>query len=76
MALGYHNMGGVFHATNRRKEAEEAWRKAVELGKELVREYPDQESYRHRLVLSYGHLALWLCESRRLAQSEEAWRKS
>ena len=74
MIVGYHNVACVLDRTNRRKEAEKAFREAVKAGKELVRDHSDR-TYRHQLVLSSGELAYILSESGRPTEAEANWRE-
>jgi hypothetical protein len=51
LAQGYTNLGTVLKETGRLKEAEEAYRSALGLWKQLVAEFPGVPEYRHDLTV-------------------------
>ena len=56
LADSYRNLGWLYQKWQRGKEAEEAYRKAIDLLLALVKQYPREQSYRDHLALNYHNL--------------------
>ena len=56
LAQGYHNLGLLYRNAGGMEQAELAYRKALEIRRELVRNYPSVVEYRFALANSHHNL--------------------
>ena len=71
-ARAYDRMGGLNRVLGRSRDAEDAYRRAVEVGKRLVADFPTRPEYRLQLGMSHTELGTLLQDVDRLPESETA----
>jgi serine/threonine protein kinase len=75
-ARGWHRLAKIRALLGEYAHAEEAYKEAVRLAEELVREPPGVEKYRHGLMAALGEWGV-LCETQgRRAEAEAHWRRA
>jgi len=76
LAQSKSGQGQMFDRMARNVEAEKAYREALVIQQELVREFPAVPEYRRHLAESYAGLAVALLSQARNGPAEEAYRQS
>jgi serine/threonine protein kinase len=71
-ARAYYRMGSMNRALGRSGDAEDAYRRAVEVGKRLVADFPTRPEYRLQLGVSHIELGTLLQNVGRLPEAESA----
>jgi tetratricopeptide (TPR) repeat protein len=72
MAQSQSNLGALLDRTGRLREAEEAFRAALALQKQLVAEFPKVAERRSELAVSHSNLGILLRQTGRPREAEEA----
>jgi tetratricopeptide (TPR) repeat protein len=76
LARTHHNLGQVLELVGRPKDAESAFRQALDLQRRLVEEFPRDPSYRLELAGSHNGLANSLDNSGRSSDAESEYRQA
>jgi len=81
LAVAQNGLAAAYRVTGDLERSAQTYRDSIALREQLVAEHPDNVSYRHLLLLTFGHLgdALGLPENRglgRLPESVEAFEKA
>ncbi|MEZ6152609.1 MAG: tetratricopeptide repeat protein [Pirellulaceae bacterium] len=66
-------LGAAQSAASQNTSAVDTFRRAIEIGRQLLARWPDQPTYRRDLVLSYNHLGLSLSKTHELAAAQTAF---
>ena len=73
LAATLNNLGNLYADTERRDEAETAYRSAIEIRQRLAIQFPDNPDYQSDLATTYNNLAALLTLSDRLNEAEIAY---
>jgi tetratricopeptide (TPR) repeat protein len=76
LARNHNNLGNLLSAIGRPKEAEEAYREALAIRKQLAAEFPNRPDYRHELARNHNNLGNLLSAIGRPKEAEEAYREA
>ena len=74
LALAYNRVGAITSAIGSNEQSQKAYRRAVEIYQELVRDNPNVSQYQDGLATTYNNLGRMECASGRWADAERSYR--
>lgn len=69
-AMAYFQIGRMNQTLGRSQESEDAYRRAVKLGRQLVADFADQPEHRKQLAVSLGNLGTLLRQNDHISEAE------
>src|SRR5262249_48930911 len=76
LALSYHQLGFLYESSQKLKDAEGPYRKALRIRERLANSFPGNPDYQHDLAITCRHLSFTLAFTGRRSEAEETLDKA